>query len=443
MTEDQRQRLEAVWTAGVRAADPQRAVRSCLALEGGRLFVAGRFYDLDRLHRVVLVAAGKAAAPMALAVEDILGDRLAAGLAVTKDGHGLPLARTTLLEAAHPAPDERCPAAAGQLMALLQGLGSFDLVLAAISGGASALLAAPLPSLTLEHLRQATQVLLGAGADIVEINAVRKHLTQATAGRLARHASPASVEVLVVSDVLGDDLSTIASGPFHPDPTTFGQCLEILAAHGLESSLPASVMDLLRQGAAGRLPETPKLGDPSFNRVEHTIVASSATALDGAAAEALCQGCRPVVLPDPMQGEARSLAPRFAALALDCIRQGRPAFPPVCILQGGEPTVSLATGHGLGGRAQELALACALALDDILPAAMLCAGTDGTDGPTPAAGAFVSGRTAGLARRTGLDPLDYLRRNDSHTFFVLLGNHLFAPGPTRTNVLDLACLLVG
>ena len=436
----QRRVLEAIFAAAVDAVAPERAVRDLVSLEGHALCVAGRVYDLSAHDRVVVAGGGKGAAPMALALEGILGPRLTEGLVVVPHGGGLDLEKVLVLEASHPVPDEDGVRATEQLLSLLQSCTERDLVLFVLTGGASALLTLPQPPLTLEELQQTTRVLLGSGADIHRVNAVRKHLSRVKGGGLARAAYPATVEVLVVSDVVGDNLGSIASGPMFPDESTYAACMEVVKDFGLTGRLPGGVLDVLVKGAQGLAPETAKPGDKAFAKVHHTLAATNTKALDAARAKAEALGYHAMILDHAFTGEARTAATRFGALATDILRQLKPTPAPACILTGGETTVTL-NGNGLGGRCQEMALAAATELEDIRHAALLCAGTDGRDGPTDAAGAFAFGDTVTRGKKAGMEATRFLERNDSYSFFKNIGD-LFITGQTRTNVMDLAILII-
>jgi hydroxypyruvate reductase len=433
-----REHLEAIFRAGLAAADPAAAVREHVRLEGELLRAAGEAWDLSK-RRVLLAAAGKGAAPMAREFLDRLGPRVADAVVVVKTGHGLELPRGRLLEAAHPVPDEAGVRASEAVLDLAGKAGPDDLFLLALTGGASALLPAPAAGLGLEDLQRTTEALLAAGADIAEVNAVRSHASRIGGGGLARAAAPASMLGLLVSDVVGDDASVIGSGPLSPDRSTFSQCLDVVRRYGLEERLPAAVLERLRRGEAGDVPETPKPGDAVFAAVRQQIVASNAAALEAAASKARELGYAPFILTSRLTGEAREAARFFAAVAREAAERGRPVAPPACLLMGGETTVTV-RGSGLGGRNQEMALAASVALDSRPGAGMLFAGTDGTDGPTDAAGAFAFPDTASRAREAGMDPMRYLEDNDSHHFFDRLGD-LLRTGPTRTNVMDMAIAL--
>lgn len=429
MSAGARERLTAVFRAALAAVDAEAAVQRALHRDGARLAVAGRAVPDDA--RLVVLAAGKAAASMVAGVEAVAADRIAAGLAVTKDGHGRTLRRVGLRESSHPVPDMRCEAAAREMLALASEAQPDDVLLVLLSGGASALLACPQPGLALDEIAATTAALLAAGADIRALNTVRKHLVEIAGGRLARAARAQRIEVLVISDVLGDPLDVIASGPCTPDPSTFADALGVLDRHGLRERVPARVRAHLEAGVRGARDESPKPGDPHFARVRVTIVASLRDALAAAAVAARANGLRPIQLSDALHGEARDAGRRLAAIAR-CVA---PATP-VCLLAGGETTVTVC-GAGRGGRSQELALAAALELADSERVTLLAAGTDGSDGPTDAAGAFADGAT--VAR--GPDAARALADNDAHSFFAAEGG-LFRTGPTGTNVMDLVLIEV-
>ncbi len=425
--------LEALLAAAIRSVHAGTRLRAALEREGDELRLAGR--ALPRDVRLVVLAVGKAAAAMARELERVAGERVAAGLAVTKPGHGLPLRRVALLEAGHPVPDARSTAAGREALRLVEACRPEDVLVVLLSGGASALLSSPQPGLGLDDLVATTALLLRSGAEIDELNAVRKHLTELSGGRLAARATSGRIEVCVVSDVLGDRLDVIGSGPCAPDPTTFADALAVLERRGILGRVPVAVRSHLRAGARGERKESPKPGDPVFARVTTTLLASNREALDAAAYEAAARGLRAVVVSDRLRGEARDAGRRLAGLgrALRC--RG-----PVCLLAGGETTVRV-RGTGRGGRSQELALAAALALQGDPRVALLAAGTDGSDGPTNAAGAYADGGSVARGGRLGLDAGTCLERNDSHGFFAREGG-VVRTGPTGTNVLDLVLVHV-
>jgi glycerate 2-kinase len=391
--------------------------------------------------RVLVVGAGKASGAMAAAVEEAWGDRITEGLVAVKDGYLAPTRRVRLVEAGHPVPDERGARAAREIRALVESAGGDDLVLVLVSGGGSALTPAPAPPITLADKQAVTRLLLAAGATINQLNAVRKHCSLLKGGQLARAAAPARVEALLLSDVVGDPLDVIASGPTTPDVSTFAEALDILDGLALRDRAPRAVVERLEQGARGAIPETPKPGDPLFARVRNTVIGNNALVVDAAASRARGLGLAPHVLTRAFEGEAREAARRFIELARS-IQTGRgPVQAPACVIAGGETTVTV-RGQGAGGRCQEFALAAALAMDGTRDAVILAAGTDGTDGPTGAAGAVADGASAVRARAQGLDPATRLADNDSNPVFNRLGD-LVVTGPTNTNLLDLYLLVVG
>ncbi len=426
--------------AGLKAVDPEEAVRRHIEQIGNRLRVGERSYPLDGFRRIIVIGAGKGTAPMAKALEEILGDRLTSGWIIVKYGHGLPLKKIRVMEAGHPVPDQAGLEATSFILDRLRECTEEDLVLCAFSGGGSALTPALLPPLSFSEKQKTTQLLLESGATINELNALRKHLSTGKGGQFAKIAYPATVVSLFLSDVIGDPLDVIASGPTVPDPSTFADCLKIVERYGLTQKLPESVLDLLNKGAHGLIEDTPKTGDIVFEKVQNLVVGNNRAALLAAADEARVLGFQPLILSSFFQGEAREIAPALAGIGKEMVVSGHPISPPACILAGGETTVTI-RGPGKGGRNQELALAAAIALEDWPRIALLSAGTDGTDGPTDAAGAFADGDTCKEALQKGINPVDYLLNNDSYNFFDQLGQ-LFKTGPTRTNVMDLICLLV-
>jgi len=406
----------AIFQAALAAADPEISTFQTL----NRLKLS-----LEKFERVYLVAIGKAAVGMAAAIEKFAGKRLTAGMVLTKYGHtNRKLRRTKIREAAHPVPDAAGLAASEEMEQLLRTLNARDLLITAISGGSSALLSAPAPGITLEDKQLTTDLLLKSGADIFELNAVRKHLSRLKGGQLAALAYPATVIGLLLSDVIGDPVDVIGSGPTAPDPSTFQDARHVLAKYNLTDLVPASVRQRLETSSE----ETPKPSNPLFKHVRNIITASNRQALTAAAAKARALGYRPLILSSSIQGEAKEVARVHAAILRD-------APPKSCILSGGETTVTV-RGKGRGGRNQELALALAIDIAGVPNVAALCAGTDGSDGPTDAAGAFVTGQTISNlteARR-------YLAANNSYEFLDPL-KALIKTGPTGTNVMDINILL--
>ena len=437
--------VRTLFDAAVARVDVAAAVRRSLRLDGDALVVESPSgtvsWPLTPGGRVLVVAVGKAAAAMAAAAEEVLRERLSAGLAITKYGHGGPVGRIAVREAGHPTPDEAGLAAAGELRELLAGTTERDVVVCLISGGGSALLTAPAEGISLADLRATTAALLEAGATINELNAVRKHLETLKGGGLARAAAPASVVALAVSDVIGDPLDVIASGPTVGDTSTFADAWAVIERRGLADSLPDSVVERLQAGLRGEIPDTPRPDDPLFARVHTAVIANLRLAAEGAAQRALQFGYATELLSLTIEGEAREAGRRLVARVGDALRDGS-GGEKRCLIGGGETTVTV-RGDGLGGRNTELALAAALALDEagLRGVTVASLATDGDDGPTGSAGAVATGDTVARGRALGLDAADYLERNDSGTYFERVGG-LLVTGPTRTNVADLYCLLL-
>jgi glycerate 2-kinase len=448
--------LRSIFEEGVAAVNPRRLVAGALSVIGDRLQVrsgeASLELSLAPFRRVLVLGAGKASAAMASGLEAVLGERIASGLVVVKYGHTAPLRRVGLIEAGHPLPDENGLRGAAAIEELARDADEQTLVVSLISGGGSALLPAPLrwhtagreESLGLEEERRVTEALLASGATIGEINGVRKHLSRLKGGRLAALIYPATTLNLILSDVVGDRLDTIASGLTVPDASSYAQALEVIRRYGVEDRMPPAALRLLRLGEAGEVAETPKEGDPVFERVHNVVLGSNLTALRAAERRAAELGYRTVMLSSRIVGEAREVARVYAGIALDVAGHGLLAGKPACLLAGGETTVSL-RGEGRGGRNQELALAFLRELAEAGPAAegifFLSAATDGSDGPTEAAGAFASAGVLRAARERGLSIESALQANDSNGFFASAG-YLLETGPTNTNVCDLQLCLV-
>ena len=421
--------------------DPVEAILRYTRVADDTLFVGEHQFAFKDYDRILVAGAGKAGAPMARALEDLLGDRIADGVVVVKEGHGLPLSHVRIHEASHPVPDERGIKGAEEILSLVKDAGERDLVLCLISGGGSALLVAPAEGVSLEDKQEVTRLLLSCGADIHEINTIRKHLSRAKGGGLARFAFPATVVSLILSDVIGDDLNVIASGPAVPDTSTFDDTRQVLEKYNIQDEVPASVRKRIDQGLQGNIEDTPKAGDAVFQRCYSELVGTNIQALKAAGTKAEELGYQTLILSSTVEGEAREVAKVLTAIAREVQRSANPLSTPACILCGGETTVTI-QGEGKGGRNQELALAAALVIDGMQNVVVLAGGTDGNDGPTDAAGAMADGSTLARSRALGLDPLDYLRRNDSYNFFQPLDD-LVITGPTRTNVMDVYMVLVG
>ena len=438
-----RQDARRILDAALEAVEPARALKNALSLEGETLRAGELTLELGHYDQIVAVGAGKAGAPMAAALEDVLGDRLQAGRVVVKDGHGGPTRVITIDEASHPVPDERGVEAGRHIAELVrENAGPQTLIFCLLSGGGSALLVAPAAGLSLAHKQETTRLLLACGAEIGEINAIRKHLSRLKGGNLARLAHPSPVVSLIISDVVGDRLDVIASGPTVGDASTWADCQEILRRYDIEQQVPEPVRRRIQAGLAGEIPDTPKPGDPELAGVHNLIIASNRQALDRAAAKARDLGYSPLILSSTIEGETKDIARMHAALAREVLESGHPLPRPCCLVSGGETTVTLGPEPGKGGRNQEFALAAALDLEGLPGVLALSAGTDGTDGPTDAAGALADGATVARAQQKGLDPRDFLARHDAYHFFQELGD-LVITGPTRTNVMDIRLMLIG
>jgi len=430
-----------IFQAGLRAVDPVEAIIRHVTLNDNVLRIRDRRFNLKDYDRILVVGAGKAVAPMAKAVEDLLGNHISDGVIVVKDEHGLPLNKIKVREASHPVPDARGVEGTEEILSLVEKAGARDLVICLISGGGSALLIAPVHDISLEDKQNTTKLLLACGATIHEFNAVRKHLSRAKGGRLAQMAYPATVTSLILSDVVGDDLDVIASGPTVPDSSTFDDAAQILKDFSIWDQLAPAVRNHLAKGASGQIEDTPKSDNAVFQQCSQVLVGTNLQALKAAGREAQRLGYRPLILSSKVEGEAREVAKFYTAIAREALSSQNPLKPPVCVLAGGETTVTL-TGEGRGGRNQEFALAAALTIAGLDNVVVLSGGTDGTDGPTDAAGAIADGTTVARALEKGLDPKDFLRRNDSYNLFQKLED-LLMTGPTRTNVMDMYMLLVG
>jgi glycerate 2-kinase len=439
------QDLVDIFNAAIAAVDPYNAVLNAVSVEGEQLHIAGAKYDLAAFERIVVVGGGKATARMALAIESLLGKKINTGLIIVKDGYTAPLFIIEHAESSHPVPGEAGVAGTARIMEMASAADDKTLFICLISGGASALLVAPATGLTLEDKQNATRLLLNAGASINELNAVRKHLSMVKGGRLAQAAYPAQVVALIVSDVIGDPLEVIASGPTAPDDSTFSDGWAVITKYGLQKKLPPRVAEYLQRGIAGQVAETVKKNDPCWNNTRNVIVASIRQAMAAAQEKSAQFGFPAKIISETLEGEAREAA-HFLAQAARAEMAAMKPSERRCLLCGGETTVTV-RGHGMGGRNQELALAFALDIEGCQGVKLLSAGTDGTDGPNDAAGAIVDCSTAVRASGLGIDPVSYLDNNDSYTFFqqfdAAAGAHShFKTGATGTNVMDIQIVLL-
>jgi len=439
-TAELRHAARLIWEAALSAANPAQCVRNSIDIRNGELVVGEKRFPIR--GRIIVIGTGKACARMAQVLEGILGDRISGGLIVTKYDHALPLKRIRLIEAGHPIPDAAGVWAVEQTRELLRDLTKDDIVLCLISGGGSALWPAPAKGITLEQKQEVTQLLLRAGADIRELNAVRKHLSSMKGGQLAWWAFPALVISLIMSDVIGDPIDFIASGPTAPDTTSFADALAIVRKYDI--NVPEAVLARLHDGAQGRIPETPKAGDPVFEHVHNYIIGNNRVLVDAAARKARELNFNTLILGTEFEGEASEAGRFFAAIAREVGCSGNPVQPPACILAAGETTVTV-RGKGAGGRNQEMALAWAIEMSgrpSQVPSCFASVATDGSDGPTAAAGGIVDVMSCARAIERGLSPQRFLETNDSWNFLNATGD-LIVTGPTQTNLMDLQILLVG
>jgi glycerate-2-kinase len=430
--------LKHLLEAGLQAADPKEAIRKTLDLKGKTLQVGMRRYDLSRFSRVVCVGAGKASGRMAQAVEQQLGKWLEGGVVVVKEGDGCRTRTIQTRQAGHPYPDRRSEQAGKEILNLVHSLTPDDLLLVILSGGASSLMVAPAQPIRLADKQKTTRLLLQSGASIDEINVVRKHLSAIKGGRLAE-ASSATIIGLLLSDVIGRDVSTIGSGPTVADPSTYHDAHTVLETFDLWKRIPQSVRVHLQHGMQGKVPETPKTGSRVFRQTYPHILGDNHLAVEGLANKANAIGIPSLILATTLRGEAREAGKMVGAVAREIHFYGRPIRRPACLIWGGELTVTV-RGTGKGGRAQEFALSAAQEIAGLPNVFVAGFGTDGIDGPTEAAGAVVDGRTLARAKPYRMDAAKILHRNDSYSFFKKVGGHIVT-GPTGTNVNDIYLVL--
>jgi hydroxypyruvate reductase len=436
-----------IMSSALDAVDPYQAIHRHLKRQGNRLDLNGESFNLAQHRQVYLVGAGKAGAPMARAVVECMGGKVDAGLVIVKDGYlpdddDLAAAGVEMVEAGHPIPDERGRKGTLRIIKLLAGVKGDDLVICVISGGGSALMHALVEGVSLQDLQRLTSQLLAVGADIREINTLRKHLDKIKGGGLAKAATPAQVITMILSDVIGDPLDVIASGPTVPDRSTFIDAWAVIKRYDLLDQVPSSILEHLQQGVRGEIADTPKQGDDIFQQVTNCIVANNSQAAQAALEAARRIGYQGLLLTTELQGEASRAGQTLGALVRQ-VKRARDAnllAKPLCLVVGGETTVTIA-GDGKGGRNQELALGAVEGLAGLDGVALVTLATDGGDGPTDAAGAVVTGETFQRAENKGLVPADFLSRNDSYHFFEALDD-LIKTGPTLTNVNDLTFLFI-
>ncbi len=436
-----RQDANDIFKAGLKAVDPKVAVKRYMQRDGQTLILDGKEYDLNKFDNIYVVGGGKAGASMAMAVEEVLDDLIAEGLVNVKYGYTAKLKKIKINEADHPVPDEAGSRGAEEIVKLVENAGKNDLLICLISGGGSALLPLPVQGISLSEKQEVTKKLLACGASINEINAVRKHMSRIKGGQLARFSYPATLITLILSDVIGNFLDVIASGPTVPDSSTFGDVKEILEHYGIWNTIPVTVKNHFEKGIGGNIPETPKAGEDIFSKTQNVIVGSNIQAVMAGAKKAREFGYHTMVLSSFIEGETKDVARVHAAIAKEILQTENPLSTPACIVSGGETTVTI-RGSGKGGRNQEFCLAAAIDIADLDSVVILCGGTDGTDGPTDAAGAICDGQTLKRALDKGIKAIDYLCDNNSYNFFKDLDD-LLITGPTNTNVMDLRLILVG
>lgn len=429
-----------IFNHGLRAVDPIEAVKTHVKLEENTLKVDDKEFDLSQYKGVYLIGGGKAGASMALALEELLGEKIKQGIINVKYGHLENLKRTKINEAAHPVPDEAGVKGTLEILELVKNRDSDDLVLCVISGGGSALMPYPSEGITFEEKQEVTKLLLECGANIVEINTIRKHISKIKGGQLSRIVYPATLITLILSDVIGDDLQSIASGLTVPDETTFQDCITILNHYDLLEKIPVSVKEHLEKGIKNIVEETPKKGDPVFEKTYNFVIGSNILAVKAAEKRAKQLAYNSLILSTFVEGETKDIARMHAAIAKEVLSSNNPIKPPACIISGGETTVTM-RGTGKGGRNMEFVLAGSIEVDGLKDVVILSGGTDGTDGPTDAAGAIADTHTIKRAKELNLDAQAYLKDNDSYSFFKQLDD-LLITGPTNTNVMDLRIMLI-
>lgn len=426
--------------SAVNAADPKRILESRFLLKNSTIKINSHSFDLQRFRRIYVIGGGKASGSMAEVVEQKLGRRIKDGLVIVPHGSKDKTDVIKLHEASHPIPDEAGVKGAKCILEMVREAKQDDLIICLISGGGSSLMPLPRDGIPIADKREITEALLKCGATIGEINTVRKHISDIKGGWLAKNAYPATIVNLILSDVVGDRLEFIASGPTVPDPTTFSDAITVLKKYALWDTTPKSIGKLLSDGESHLVPETPKPNDDAFKKVCNVIVGSNRTASLAAYKHLNSTGLNAVLLTSTLKGEARCVGAILASIAHEVSSSDNPVQKPAGIVAGGETTVTV-TGKGIGGRNQELALAAALRLDGMDGVALASASTDGVDGPTDAAGAIVDGKTLVRARKMGLTPEGHLADNDSYSFFLQLGD-LILTGPTGTNVNDVSTIVV-
>lgn len=430
---------EQIFLAGVNSVIPNRLIHNQMEITGSMLCITDQLFFLKETDHIYIIGAGKATAEMARATEDILGSRITDGHIVVKYGHSCDLRYIKVTEAGHPVPDKNGFTATGEILKIADKASEDDLVICLLSGGGSALLADFPEGSSPDDIIYLNDLLVKSGATIQEMNVIRKHLSKVKGGGLARALFPCTTMSLILSDVLGDSLDSIASGPTVPDPTTFSEALAVISRYKIESSVPLGIMNYLKDGLTGKHPETPKPGDHIFSKSHNILIGNNKMALEAARIEAFRSGMTAKIIDDKLQGDTLKVSEYIFETAVR-YKQNKQSGKPVCLLFGGETTLKV-TGTGSGGRNQHLALSTAILLRNNPGITILSAGTDGTDGPTDAAGAVVDCDTFSYALSMNVTPENYLRYFDSYSFFKETGGHIIT-GPTRTNVMDIIVVIV-
>ena len=427
--------------AAIKAVDPKRVVMSNISFDDNILRIKGLTFNLSSFKRIFVIGGGKASGLMAEAVEDLLSDRIDGGVIVVPRGtkKRYHTSKIVIHEAEHPVPDQSSVEGARRIMKVASDAGERDLLICLISGGGSSLMSLPKNGVSLQDKQLMTRLLLKCGATINEINTVRKHLSQFKGGQLAKKAYPASIVSLILSDVVGDPIEVIASGPTVPDPTTYQDAVKILKKYGIWDKTPRSAKETLLKGADGNLPETPKPGEVIFKKVYNLIIGDNRVASQAAYNVIKNSGLNALFLTSFLEGEARDIGIMLAAIGREVITSNNPVRKPCGIIVGGESTVTV-KGLGKGGRNQEISLSSALKIDGLKGVVIMSFSTDGIDGPTDAAGAIVDGSTIARSREMGMDAMIYLENNDSYNFFSRLNDLIFT-GPTGTNVNDISIIV--
>jgi hydroxypyruvate reductase len=436
-----REKALSIFQACLKGADPKLCVKRFLKLENGYISAGNFRRRLDQIKRIIVAGAGKASALMAQATEEILEDKIDKGIVVAEKGPEVALKKTELFFGGHPFPDENGARGTQEILQMLSEDKDNDLVIFLLSGGGSALLVSSAEGVSLEDKKRMVQLLFECGANIDEMNTIRKHISKVKGGRLAKIAYPAQTISLILSDVIGDRLDSIASGPTSPDPTTFEDCFEILNRYKLLDKIPESVRFFLEENKGKQENETIKPGDEVFEKVENIIVGSNLLALKEAEKKAKKLDFNTLLLSSTVSGDTTRAAKEHASLAREIINGREKISPPACVISGGETTVEI-KGNGKGGRNQEFVLASAIQIQGLKDMVISSINTDGIDGPTDAAGAICDGTTVSRAKKLSLDPEDHLKQNDSYHFFEKLGD-LIKTGPTNTNVMDIHLILIG